>query len=86
MKEAVIVSSVRTAIGRAPRGTLRFTRPDYMASVVIKEAVARAKGLDPAEIDDVILGCAFPEGEQGMNVGRLAALEALSLIHIYRAW
>ena len=76
MKEAVIVSSVRTAIGRAPRGTLRFTRPDYMASVVIKEAVARAKGLDPAEIDDVILGCAFPEGEQGMNVGRLAALEA----------
>ncbi|NLA12569.1 MAG: acetyl-CoA C-acyltransferase, partial [Firmicutes bacterium] len=76
MKEAVIVSCVRTAIGRAPRGTLRFTRPEYMASVAIKEALARAKGLDPAEIDDVILGCAFPEGEQGMNIGRLAALEA----------
>ena len=76
MKEAVIVSCVRTAIGRAPRGTLRYTRPDYMASVAIKEAIARAKGLDPAEIDDVILGCAFPEGEQGMNIGRLAALEA----------
>jgi acetyl-CoA acyltransferase len=76
MKEAVIVSSVRTAIGRAPRGTLRFTRPDYLASEVIKEAVARAKGLDPAEIEDVILGCSFPEAEQGMNVGRLAALQA----------
>ncbi len=76
MKEAVIVSSVRTAIGRAPRGVLRFTRPDYLASEVIKEAVARAKGLDPAEIDDVILGCSFPEGEQGMNIGRLAALQA----------
>lgn len=76
MKEAVIVSCVRTAIGRAPRGTLRFTRPDYMASEVIKEAVARAKGLDPAEIEDVILGCSFPEGEQGMNIGRMAALEA----------
>ncbi len=76
MKEAVIVSSVRTAIGRAPRGTLRFTRPDYLASEVIKEAVDRAKGLDPAEIEDVILGCSFPEAEQGMNVGRLAALQA----------
>ncbi|HOB28847.1 MAG: thiolase family protein [Dethiobacteria bacterium] len=76
MKEAVIVSCVRTAIGRAPRGTLRFTRPDYMASEVIKEAIARAKGLDPAEIEDVILGCSFPEGEQGMNIGRMAALEA----------
>ena len=76
MKEAVIVSSVRTAIGRAPRGTMRFTRPDYLASEVIKEAVARAKGLDPVEIEDVILGCSFPEAEQGMNVGRLAALQA----------
>ncbi len=76
MKEAVIVSSVRTAIGRAPRGTLRFTRPDYLASEVIKEAVARARGLDPAEIEDVILGCSFPEAEQGMNIGRLAALQA----------
>ena len=76
MKEAVIVSSVRTAVGKAPRGTLRFTRPEYMAATVIKEAVARAKGLDPAEIDDVILGCSFPEAEQGMNIGRLAALQA----------
>lgn len=76
MKEAVIVSSVRTAIGRAPRGKLRFTRPDYMATVAVKEAVARAKGLDPAEIEDVILGCSFPEAEQGLNVGRIAALQA----------
>ncbi len=76
MKEAVIVSSVRTAIGRAPRGKLRYTRPEYMGSVAVKEAVSRAKGLDPADIDDVILGCSFPEGEQGMNLGRIVALEA----------
>ena len=76
MKEAVIVSCVRTAIGRAPRGILRFTRPDYLASEVIKEAVTRAKGLDPSEIEDVILGCSFPEAEQGMNIGRMAALQA----------
>lgn len=76
MKEAVIVSSVRTAIGRAPRGTLRYTRPEFMGAAAVKEAVLRAKGLDPAEIDDVILGCSFPEGEQGMNLGRIVALEA----------
>lgn len=76
MKEAVIVSSVRTAIGRAPRGKLRFTRPDYMATVAVKEAVARAKGLDPVEIEDVILGCSFPEAEQGLNIGRIVALQA----------
>jgi acetyl-CoA acyltransferase len=76
MKEAVIVSTVRTAIGRAPRGKLRYTRPEYMGSVALKEAIARAKGLEPAEIDDVILGCSFPEGEQGMNLGRIVALEA----------
>ncbi len=76
MKEAVIVSSVRTAIGRAPRGKLRYTRPDYMGSVVVKEAVARAKGLDLVEIDDVILGCSFPEAEQGINLGRIVALQA----------
>jgi acetyl-CoA acyltransferase len=76
MREAVIVSGVRTAVGKAPRGTLRQTRPEDMAAVAIKEAVARAKGLDPVEIDDVILGCAFPEGEQGMNVGRVALLRA----------
>ena len=76
MKEAVIVSSVRTAIGRAPRGKLRYTRPEYMGTVAVKEAVARAKGLDPAEIEDVILGCSFPEAEQGMNLGRIVALQA----------
>lgn len=76
MKEAVIVSSVRTAVGRAPRGTLRFTRPDYMGEVAVREAVARAKGLEPAEIEDVILGCSFPEAEQGMNLGRIVALQA----------
>lgn len=76
MKEAVIVSSVRTAVGKAPRGTLRHTRPEDMATVAVKEALARAKGLDPAEIDDVILGCSFPEAEQGMNIGRLVALQA----------
>ena len=76
MKEAVIVSSVRTAIGRAPRGKLRYTRPEHMGATAVKEAVARAKGLDPAEIEDVILGCSFPEGEQGMNLGRIVALQA----------
>jgi acetyl-CoA acyltransferase len=76
MREAVIVSSVRTAVGRAPRGTLRTTRPDDLAAVAIKEAVSRAKGLDPKEVEDVILGCAMPEAEQGMNVARIAALRA----------
>lgn len=76
MKEAVIVSSVRTAIGRAPRGKLKKTRPEYMGSVAVKEAITRAKGLDPAEIEDVILGCSFPEAEQGMNLGRIVALQA----------
>jgi acetyl-CoA acyltransferase len=76
MKEAVIVSSVRTAIGRAPRGKLKKTRPEYMGSVAVKEAIDRAKGLDLAEIDDVILGCSFPEAEQGMNLGRIVALQA----------
>jgi acetyl-CoA acyltransferase len=76
MKEAVIVSSVRTAIGRAPRGKLKKTRPEYMGSVAVKEAITRAKGLDPVEIDDVILGCSFPEAEQGMNLGRIVALQA----------
>src|SRR6201987_4736486 len=76
MREAVIVSSVRTAVGKAPKGTLRTTRPDDLAATAIKEAVARAKGLDPKEIEDVVLGCAMPEGEQGMNVARIAALRA----------
>jgi len=76
MREAVIVSSVRTAVGKAPRGTLRTSRPDDLAAAVIKEAVARAKGLDAVEIDDVVIGCATPEAEQGMNVARIASLRA----------
>ncbi len=76
MKEAVIVSAVRTAVGKAPRGTLRNTRPDDLAAAAIKEAVNRVQGLDPQEIDDVIMGCAFPEAQQGMNVARTAAILA----------
>src|SRR6202795_1057320 len=76
MREAVIVSSVRTAVGKAAKGTLRATRPDDLAAAVIKEAVARTKGLDAKEIEDVILGCAIPEAEQGMNVARIASLRA----------
>src|SRR4029450_8210138 len=76
MKDAVIVSAARTAVGKAPGGTLRGTRPDELGAVAIAEALKRAPGLDPAEIDDVILGCAMPEGEQGMNVARIASLRA----------
>jgi acetyl-CoA acyltransferase len=76
MKEAVIVSAVRTPIGKAPNGALRSTRPDDMGAVVITEALRRAPGLDPAEIEDVILGCAMPEAEQGLNVARIASLRA----------
>src|SRR6185436_11663131 len=76
MTDAVIVSAVRTAVGRAPKGTLNVMRPDDMASVVIKEALGRAGGVDPADVDDVILGCAMPEGEQGLNVARIASLRA----------
>ena len=76
MTDAVIVSAVRTPAGKAPKGSLRHTRPDEMAAVVIEEAFRRAPGLEPAEIDDVILGCAMPEAEQGMNVARIASLRA----------
>jgi acetyl-CoA acyltransferase len=76
MREAVIVSSVRTPVGKASKGTLRATRPDDLAAVAIKEAVAQAKGLDPKEIEDVVIGCAIPEAEQGMNVARIASLRA----------
>ncbi len=76
MREAVIVSSVRTAVGKAPRGTFRTTRPDDLGAIVIKEAISRAKGLDVNEVEDVILGCAMPEAEQGMNVARNAWLRA----------
>ena len=76
MKEAVIVSAVRTAVGKAPKGTLRDTRPDDMGAAVIKEAIARVPGLEASEIDDVIMGCAMTEAEQGMNVARAAAIRA----------
>jgi acetyl-CoA acyltransferase len=76
MREAVVVSSVRTAVGKSSKGALRTVRPDDLAALVIKEAVARAGGLDPKEIEDVILGCAIPEAEQGMNVARIASLRA----------
>lgn len=76
MTDAVIVSAVRTAVGKAPKGTLRATRPDEMAATVIAEALRRAPGIEPSDIDDVILGCAMPEGEQGLNVARIASLRA----------
>jgi len=76
MREAVIVSSVRTPVGRAFKGTLRASRPDELAAVAIKGALERVPPLDPKEIEDVILGCAMPEAEQGMNVARIASLRA----------
>ncbi|HEV2615749.1 MAG TPA: acetyl-CoA C-acyltransferase [Candidatus Acidoferrales bacterium] len=76
MREAVIVSSVRTAVGKAFKGTLRASRPDDLAAMVMREAIARVPGLDPKEIEDVILGCAMPEAEQGMNVARIASIRA----------
>src|SRR5438105_4198105 len=76
MREVVLVSSVRTPVGRAYKGTLRATRPDELAAVAIRGALDRVPQLDPKEIEDVILGCAMPEAEQGMNVARIAALRA----------
>jgi len=76
MREAVIVSSVRTAVGKAFKGTLRAARPDDLAATVMREAIARVPSLDPKEIEDVILGCAMPEAEQGMNVARIASIRA----------
>jgi len=76
MRDAYIISAVRTPVGRAFKGTLRNTRPDELAALAIKEAVARVPGLDPARVEDVVLGCAMPEGEQGLNVARLALLRA----------
>jgi acetyl-CoA acyltransferase len=76
MREAVIVSGARTAVGKAPRGTLRTTRADDMAAAAIAEALRRAPGLDPSEVEDVILGCAIPEGPQGGNLARIAAVRA----------
>jgi acetyl-CoA acyltransferase len=76
MKEAVIVSAVRTPVGKAKKGGLATVRPDEMSAVVIKELLNRTPNLDPAEIEDVVFGCAFPEGEQGMNIARMIALRA----------
>jgi acetyl-CoA acyltransferase len=76
MHEAVIVAALRTAVGKAPRGTLRTTRPDDMAADVIRALLERNPQIDPASIDDVILGCAAPEAESGMNVARIASLRA----------
>jgi acetyl-CoA acyltransferase len=76
MREAVIASSVRTPVGKAFKGTLRATRPDDLAAVAMQEAIRRVPGLDPNEIEDIILGCAMPEAEAGMNVARNAALRA----------
>jgi acetyl-CoA acyltransferase len=76
MQEAVLVSAVRTAVGKAPRGTLSVMRPDELASVVLRAALERAPDASAADVDDVILGCAMPEGEQGLNVARIASLRA----------
>ena len=76
MQDAVIVSATRTAVGKAPNGMLKTVRPDEMAAAVIAEALRRAPGLEASEIDDVILGCAMPEAEQGLNVARIASLRA----------
>jgi acetyl-CoA acyltransferase len=76
MRDAVIVSAVRTAVGKAPKGTLRDTRPDEMGAAVIEEAIRRAGGLEKSEIEDVVMGCAMPEAEQGMNVARASAIRA----------
>jgi len=76
MNEVVIVSSVRTAVGKAPRGALRFTRPDDLGAIAVRGALDRVPQLDPRSIDDVIIGCAMPEAEQGMNLARVIALRA----------
>jgi acetyl-CoA acyltransferase len=76
VREAVLVTAVRSAVGKAPRGALKDARPDELAAQVIRAAIERTPGLAPSEVDDVILGCAMPEGEQGLNVARVAALRA----------
>src|SRR5262249_32636310 len=76
MEEAVIVSAVRTAVGKAPNGALRGTRPDELAAAAIAESLRRAPAIDASDVDDVIVGCAMPEGEQGLNVARIASLRA----------
>src|SRR6202046_3438899 len=91
MREVIIASSVRTPVGRAYKGTLRSTRPDELAAIAIKGALDRIPQLDAKEIEDVILGCAMPEAEQGMNVARIAPLRAglpveVSAVTINRFW
>src|SRR5262252_9282430 len=76
MKDVIIASAVRTAVGKAPRGTLRTTRPDDLAAFAINGALERVPNLDKKEIEDVIIGCAMPEAEQGMNVARICSLRA----------
>ena len=76
MREAVIVGAVRTAVGKAPRGSLRHMRPEEMGATVVREVLARVPGLEPSAVEDVVFGCAFPEAEQGMNVARLIAIRA----------
>ncbi|HUW66061.1 MAG TPA: acetyl-CoA C-acyltransferase [Spirochaetia bacterium] len=76
MREAYVVSAVRTPVGKSGRGKLRNTRPDDLAAAVVNEAIARVAGLDPALIEDLVLGCAFPEAEQGMNAARVVAIRA----------
>ena len=76
MREVVIASSVRTPVGKAYKGTLRATRPDELGAIAIRGALDRLPQLDPKEIEDVIMGCAMPEAEQGMNVARIASLRA----------
>lgn len=76
LREAVIVGGVRTPIGRAHRGTLRHARPDDLIALVVKSVLERVPQVEPEEVDDVIVGCAMPEGEQGLNIGRIAALHA----------
>ena len=76
IRDAVIVSAARTPVGKAKRGSLATVRPDELGSEVIKELLRRTPSLEPSAIDDVIFGCAFPEGEQGMNMARMISLRA----------
>src|SRR5690242_7197790 len=76
MQDAVVVAATRTAVGKAPNGALKTVRPDDMAAAVIENALRLVPGVSPAEVDDVIFGCAMPEAEQGLNVARIASLRA----------
>src|SRR5437588_6531914 len=76
MADAIILSAAHTAVGKAPSGALHATRPDELAATALKAALSRAPGISPADVDDVILGCAMPEAEQGLNVARIASLRA----------